>query len=64
VVSDFNAGKLNSLPNFYQHVTCGYRGEEKLKITLITDTEIQSHVFAKSDHNSILLTPANKQKLK
>ena len=51
VAWDFNAGKLKSvLPNFYRHVTCATRGERKNK-TL-------------DHHNSILLNPAYKQKVK
>ena len=55
------------LPNFHQHVKCATRGK------IILDHLYSSHrdayralprpPFGKSDHNSILLIPAYKQKL-
>jgi hypothetical protein len=69
VARDFNAGKLKSvLPNFYQHVTCATRGKTILDHLYSTHRytfkALPHPPFGKSDHNSILLIPAYKQKLK
>ena len=65
----FNAGKLKSVfPNFYQHVKCATR--RKITLDHLYSTHRASYKalprpqFGKSDHNSILLIPAYKQKLK
>ena len=67
-VGDFNAGKLKSvLPNFYQDVICATRGKKTQDHHYSTQRWVQalSHPpFGKSDHNSILLIPAYKQKFK
>ena len=69
MTGDFNAGKLKSLiPHVYQYVTCATRGEKKLDHLYSTNRDtykaLPRHPFGKSDHNSILLIPAYKQKLK
>ena len=68
VARDVNAGKLISvLPHFYQHVKCATRGGKKLLTTFTPHTEYKAlprPPFGKSDHNSVLLIPADKQKLK
>jgi hypothetical protein len=67
VVRHFNAGKLKSVfPMFYQHVTCATRWRKKpLDHLYSTYTKAFPHPpFGKSDHNSILLIPDYKQKLK
>jgi hypothetical protein len=69
VAGDFNAGKLKSvLPNFYQHVTCATRGKKILDHLYSTHRDAYKTLprppFGKSDHNSILLIPTYKQKLK
>ena len=59
------------LPHFYRHVTCA-RGKNTQKNTLehLYSTHRDAYKalprppFGKHDHNSILLIPANKQKLK
>jgi hypothetical protein len=61
-------GNLNQfLPNFYQHDKCTTRGE-KIWTTFTPHRDaykaLPRHPFAKSDHNSIFLIPAYKQKLK
>jgi hypothetical protein len=66
---DFNAGKLKSvLPNFYQHVKCATRGEKTLDHLYSTHRDAYKALprppFGKSDHHSILLIPAYKQKIK
>jgi hypothetical protein len=67
VARDFNAEKLKYvLPHFYQHVTT--RGEKNSRPPLlhtVTCTKLSLNPpFSKSDHNSILLLPAYKLKLK
>lgn len=69
VAGDFNAGKLKSiLPHFYQHVKCATRGEKTLDHLYSTLRDAYKALphppFGKSDHNSILLIPTYKQKLK
>ena len=69
VAGDFNAGKLKSvLPNFYQHVKCATRGKITLDHLYSTHRDAYKALhcppFVKSDHNSILLIPAYKHKLK
>ena len=67
VAGYFNAGKLKSiLPHFYQHVTCATRGENSRPPLLHTQRwkALTRPSFGRSDHNSILLIPAYKQKLK
>ena len=69
VAGDFNAGKLKSVsPTFYQHVKCATRGGKNSGPPLLhTQTHIQAlprSPFGKYDHNSILLIPAYKPKLK
>ena len=66
---DINTGKLKSvLPDFYQHVKCATRGEKTLNHIYSTHRDAYKAPlrppFGKSDHNSILLIPAYKQKLK
>jgi hypothetical protein len=68
VAGDFNAGKLKSvLPDFYQHVRCATRGKKILQHLYSTHRDANKTLphppFGKSDHNSILLIPAYKQKL-
>ena len=65
----FNAGKLKSvLPNLYKHVKCATRGKTILDHLYTTHRDAYEALsrlpFGKSDHNSILLIPAYKQKLK
>jgi endonuclease/exonuclease/phosphatase (EEP) superfamily protein YafD len=67
VAGDFNAGKLKSvLPNFYQHVKCTTRGKITLDHLYSTHRDAYKALHrppsGKSDHNSILLIPAYKQK--
>ena len=69
MAGDFNAGKLESvLPNFNQHVKCATRGKIILDHLYSTHKDAYKALprppFGKSDHNSILLIPAYKQKLK
>ena len=69
VARDFNPGKLKSVwPYFYQHVTCATRGKKTLDHIYSTNRDAYkalTHLpFGKSDHNSILLILAFKQKLK
>ena len=69
VAGDFNAVKLKCvLPNFYQHVTCATRGKTTLDHLYSTHRNVYKAlphpIFGKSDHNSIILIPAYKQKLK
>jgi hypothetical protein len=69
VAGDFNAGKLKSaLPNLYQHVKCATRGKNILDNLYSTHRDeykaLPRPPFGKSDHNSILLIPAYKLKLK
>ena len=69
VAEDFNAGKLKSvLPNFYQHVTCATRGKITLDHPYSTHRDAYKALprppFGKFDHNSILLIPDYKLKLK
>ena len=69
VAGDFYAGKLKSvLPHFYQHVKCATRGEKTLDHLYSTNRDAYKALphppLGKSDHNSILLIPAYKQKLK
>ena len=68
VARDFNAGKLKSvLPNLYQHVNkCATRGKTILDHLYSTHRDGYKVLppFGKSDHNSILLIPAYKHKLK
>jgi hypothetical protein len=62
VAGVFIAGNLKSvLPNFYQHVTCATRGDKTLNHMYKAPS---LPPFDKSDHNSILLLSAYKQKLK
>ena len=68
VGGDFNAGKLKSVsPHFYQHVKCATRGGKPLGHLYSTHRDMYKALphppFAKSDHNSILLITAYKQKL-
>jgi hypothetical protein len=63
------AGKLKSvLPNFYQHVKYATRGGKTLDHLYYTHRDAYKALHlppsGKSDHNSILLIPAYKQKLK
>jgi hypothetical protein len=65
----FNAVKIKSvLPDFYQHVKCATRGKITLDYLYSTHRDAYKALprppFGKSDHNSILLIPAYKQKLK
>jgi hypothetical protein len=65
VARDFNAGKLQSvLPNFYKHVKRATRGKTILDHLYSTHRDAYKALppFSKSDHNSILLIPAYKQK--
>jgi hypothetical protein len=69
VAGDFNAGYLKSvLPNLYQHVKCATRGKKILDHLFSTHRDAYKALprppFGKSNHNSILLIPAYKQKLK
>ena len=69
VAGDFNAEKLKTvLPNFHQHVKCATRGKIILDHLYSTHRDVNKALprppFGKSDHNSILLIPAYKQKLK
>jgi hypothetical protein len=69
VAGEFNAGKLTSvLPHFYQHVKCATRGKYILDPLYSTHRDVCKALprppFGKSDHNSILLIPGYKQKLK
>ena len=61
MAGDFIAGKLKSvLPHFYQHVKCA----KEINFTHRDAYKALPLPFGKSDHNSILLLPAYKQKLK
>ena len=65
MAGDFNAGKLKSvLPNF----KCATRGKTILDHLYSTHRDVHKAFprppFGKFDHNSILLIPAYKQKLK
>ena len=69
VAGHFNAGKLKSvLQNFHQHVKCATRGiffgDYLYSTHRDTYIALPRPTFGKSDHNSILLIPAYKQKLK
>ena len=69
MAGDFNVGKLKSvLPNFYQHVKCATRRKKTLDHLYSTHKDAYKALlrspFGKSEHNSILLIPAYKQKLK
>ena len=69
VARDFNRGKLKSVfPHFYQHVQCETRGKKTLDHLYSTHRDAYKALprppFGKSDHNSILLILAYKQKLK
>ena len=62
VAGEFNAGKLKSvLPNFYQHVKCATRGKKNFTHR-DSYKALPRPPFGESDHNSILLIPAYKQK--
>jgi hypothetical protein len=64
VACDLNAVKLNLvLPNFYQHDTCATI-DHLYSIHRDDDKALPCTPFSKYDHNSILLIPAYKQKLK
>ena len=56
------------LPNFNQDVTCATTGKTTLDHLYSTYRDTYKALphppFGKSDHNSILLIPAHKQKLK
>ena len=56
------------LHHFYQHVKCATRGKKTLDLLystyLDTNKALPCPPFGKSDHNSLLLIPAYKQKLK
>ena len=55
VAGDFNKANLKTrLPKFYQHIDCATRGGKALP----------RPPFGKADHDSILLIPAYRQKLK
>ena len=65
----FIAGKLKSVfPNFYQHVKCATRGTKTPDHLYSTHRDAYQALprppIGKYDHNSILLIPAYKQKLK
>ena len=69
MAGDFNAGKLKSvLAHFYQHVKCATRGKNISDHIYSTHRDAYKALsrppFGKSDHNSILLIPAYKLKLK
>ena len=69
VAGDFNTRKLKSvLPNFYLHVKCATRWKTTLDHLYSTQRDAYKALprlpFGKSDHNSILLIPDYKQKLK
>ena len=69
MAGDINAAKLKSvLPHFYQHVKYATRGENILDHLYSTHRDAYKALprppFGKSDHNTILLIPAYKQKLK
>ena len=69
VAGTFNAGKFKSVwPNFYQHVKCATRRKKTWHHLYSTHRDVYKALpqplFDKSDHNSILLIPAYKQKLK
>lgn len=55
------------IPHFYQQVTCVTRGKKTLDHLYSTHRDaykaLLRTLFGKSDHNSILLNPAYKQKL-
>ena len=68
MAEDFNKEKLKSvLPHFYQHVKCATRRKRTLDHQYFTHRDTYKALplppFIKSDHNSILLIPAYKQKL-
>jgi endonuclease/exonuclease/phosphatase (EEP) superfamily protein YafD len=67
VAGDFNAGKPKSvLPNLYQHLKCATRVKTVLDHLYSTHRDAYKALprppFGKSDHKSILLIPAYKQK--
>jgi hypothetical protein len=61
-------GNLTVLQNVYQHVKCENRGKITLDHLYSTHRDTYKALpcpsFAKSDHNSILLIPAYKLKIK
>ena len=58
-------GNLNQFYQmFYQHVKCATRGKITLDHLYSTYKALPRPPFGKSDHNSILLNPVSKQKLK
>ncbi|XP_072362773.1 uncharacterized protein [Scyliorhinus torazame] len=69
VAGDFNKANLKSvLPKFYQHISCPTRGDNTLdhcysKIKGAYRSIPRPH-FGKSDHKTVLLLPAYRQKLK
>ena len=69
MAGDFNTGKPKYvLPNVYQHVKCVTRGKKSPDHLYSTHRDAYKALlcppFGKSDHNSILLIPAYKRKLK
>ena len=69
MAGDFNVGKIKSvLPHFYQHVKRATRGEKILDNLYSTHRDAYKALprlpFGRSDHNSVLLISAYKQKLK
>lgn len=67
VAGDFNkANLLTSLPKFYQHIDCVTRAGSILDhcYSNFCDAYNPPPAFGKSDHDSILLIPAYRQKLK
>ena len=69
VAREFIAGKLKSIfTHFYQHVTSATRGKKTLDHLFSTHRDAYKALpcppFGKSIHNSILLIPSYKQKLK
>ena len=69
LVGDFNSANLKKvLPKYFQHVTCSTRGERILDQCWTPFREsyraLPRPPFGRSDHNSVLLLPAYRQKLK
>jgi hypothetical protein len=69
VSGDISAGKLKFfIPHFYQHDNCAMREGKKLDHLYSTHRDkykaLPRSPFGTSDHNSIILIPAYKLKLK
>eukprot|EP00061_Rhincodon_typus_P017781 g46635.t1 len=69
VASDFNQTSLKQvMPKYHQHISCPTRGPNILDHCYTTIKDVNNSIpcphFGKSDHSTVFLLPANKQKLK